>query len=103
MAGSQNESNLFFSEPILNSPYLHPGRHWELDQTGQPTQKIIESRRIVSFLTPIPKPNENIEAEFTEVFQMKAGFEKQVAGRFDQMVDDAIRSQSVFSKGTDGE
>jgi type III restriction enzyme len=32
-------------------------------------------------------------AEFTEVFQMEADFEKKVAGRFDQMIDEAIRSQ----------
>jgi type III restriction enzyme len=36
-------------------------------------------------------------AEFTEVFQMEADFEEQVAGRFDQMIDEAIRSQEVAS------
>jgi type III restriction enzyme len=34
--------NRFFEEPILNSPYEYPLRHWELDREGQPTQKIIE-------------------------------------------------------------
>lgn len=48
--------NLFFSHPILNSPYEHPSRHWELDKDGQPTQKIIERRRSAEFITPIPKP-----------------------------------------------
>ena len=37
--------SVFFSKPILNSPYEYPIRHWELDALGQPTQKIIESRR----------------------------------------------------------
>ena len=37
--------NRFFEEPILNSPYEYPMRHWELDADGQPTQQIIESRR----------------------------------------------------------
>ena len=46
----------FFEQPILNSPYAHPSRHWELDEAGQPTQKIVESRRQVKFITPIPKP-----------------------------------------------
>lgn len=46
----------FFDHPILNSPYAYPGRHWELDETGQPTSKIIEDRRRVSFISPIPKP-----------------------------------------------
>ena len=48
--------NHFFEHPILNSPYDHPGRHWELDGEGQPTQQIIESRRRAEFITPIPKP-----------------------------------------------
>ena len=48
-------SSLFFEKPILNSPYDHPRRHWELDASNQPTQKVIESRRIAQFLTPIPK------------------------------------------------
>jgi len=49
-------SNPFFDQPILNSPYEHPRRHWELDEQGQPTQQIIERRRPAEFITPIPKP-----------------------------------------------
>jgi len=49
-------SNPFFDHPILNSPYDSPKRHWELDASGQPTQKIIENRRRAEFITPIPKP-----------------------------------------------
>ena len=49
-------SNPFFDHPILNSPYEYPMRHWELDEAGQPTQKIVESRRRAEFITPIPKP-----------------------------------------------
>lgn len=49
-------SNPFFERPILNSPYEYPRRHWELDESGQPTQNIIENRRRAEFITPIPKP-----------------------------------------------
>ena len=49
-------ANEFFEHPILNSPYNYPQRYWELDSTGQPTQRIIESRRKAEFITPIPKP-----------------------------------------------
>src|SRR3954466_3244267 len=49
-------SDPFFDHPILNSPYDYPVRHWELDESGQPTQKIIEARRSAKFITPIPKP-----------------------------------------------
>lgn len=50
-------SNPFFDRPILNSPYEQPARHWELDDLGQPTQRIIESRRRAAFVSPIPKPS----------------------------------------------
>ncbi|HEX7448052.1 MAG TPA: DEAD/DEAH box helicase family protein [Pirellulales bacterium] len=46
----------FFERPIINSPYVCPQRHWELDAHGQPTQQILESRRRAEFITPIPKP-----------------------------------------------
>lgn len=49
-------SEQFFERPILNSPYNYPSRHWELDSTGQPTQKVVDSRRRADFITPIPKP-----------------------------------------------
>ena len=49
-------TDTFFEKPILNSPYAYPSRHWELDDSGQPTQAILESRRRADFITPIPKP-----------------------------------------------
>jgi len=44
----------FFEQPILNSPYEYPGRHWELDENRQPTNRVVDRRRTVSFITPIP-------------------------------------------------
>jgi type III restriction enzyme len=49
-------TNPFFDHPVLNSPYAYPALHWELDDQGQPTQQIIDSRRRAEFITPIPKP-----------------------------------------------
>src|SRR6266568_7142753 len=49
-------ANPFFDHPILNSPYDYPARHWELDDQGQPTQRMIDSRRRAEFITPSPKP-----------------------------------------------
>jgi type III restriction enzyme len=46
----------FFERPILNSPYGYPSRHWELDESGQPTGLIVDRRRTAEFITPIPKP-----------------------------------------------
>lgn len=52
-------ANEFFEHPILNSPYDYPLRHWELDDLGQPTHRIIEHRRKAEFITPIPKPKKH--------------------------------------------
>ena len=30
-------NTLFFEKPILHSPYGSPSRHWELDESDQPT------------------------------------------------------------------
>ena len=49
-------SDQFFKKPILNSPYHRPTHHWDLDQNGLPTQKVIDQRRPASFITPIPRP-----------------------------------------------
>ena len=43
----------FFEQPILNSPYEYPARHWELDENRQPTNRIVDRRRSVTFITPI--------------------------------------------------
>lgn len=55
--------NQFFEKPILNSPYKYPERHWELDDQGQPTQQIIENRRLAEYITPIPKPKKRKSKE----------------------------------------
>src|SRR6266404_1651352 len=55
----------FFDHPILNSPYEYPKKHWEHDEAGQPTQKVIEKRRGAKFITPIPKPKKRKAAAQT--------------------------------------
>ena len=56
-------SDRFFDRPILNPPYEYPSRHWELDESGQPTSQILDSRRRVSFITPIPRPKKRGQHE----------------------------------------
>ncbi|MDR2851586.1 MAG: DEAD/DEAH box helicase family protein, partial [Burkholderiaceae bacterium] len=65
--------NLFFEQPILNSPYEVPSRHWELDASGQPTQQIVESRRRADFITPIPKPRKARGAQASLLFDEGKG------------------------------
>jgi len=48
-------TNRFFDRPILNSPYEAPRRHWELDNTGQPTNRIVDGRRRASLVAPVPR------------------------------------------------
>ena len=69
-AGNMSE---FFSQPILNSPYQYPGRHWELDEHGQPTGRIADGRRKASFVTPIPKPKKQSKAQINIVFDEGKG------------------------------
>jgi len=57
----------FFAAPILNSPYEYPKRHWELDETGQPTHRVLETRRSAKFVTPIPKPKKSKGARQKEL------------------------------------
>jgi type III restriction enzyme len=65
--------NHFFERPILNSPYEYPARHWELDEDGQPTQRVIESRRRAEFITPIPKPKKRRAAQESIIFDEGKG------------------------------
>ena len=69
------DSSQFYEHPILNSPCDYPARHWELDEAGIPTQRIVDARRSVSFVTPIPKPKKRRAAaqQQTMVFEDPAG------------------------------
>ena len=62
----------FFESPVLNSPYEYPSRHWELDGSGQPTNRILPERRRVSFITPIPKPKKRRAGQREIVFDKAA-------------------------------
>jgi type III restriction enzyme len=61
--GDDGKSDRFFSDPILNSPYEKPARHWELDSDGQPTGQEAEGRRKASFVTPIPAPTKKARGQ----------------------------------------
>nr|WP_141990347.1 hypothetical protein [Rhodoglobus vestalii] len=44
------------ANPVINSPYVEPSRHFMLDDQGRPTGEIAESRRRSEFFVPVPKP-----------------------------------------------
>jgi type III restriction enzyme len=66
-------SNPFFDHPILNSPYDCPAKHWELNEDGQPTEKVLEARRRAQFITPIPKPKKRKTAAKQQTFVFDDG------------------------------
>jgi hypothetical protein len=66
--------NQFFEQPILNSPYEYPARHWELDEDGQPTQRIVESRRTARFIVVC-----NDTATSKLVYDYIAGYQREQA------------------------
>ena len=65
-------SERFFEDPILNSPYECPTRHWELDKAGIPTQQFVERRRESRLITPIPKPKKRGGKEEQKVLEFEA-------------------------------
>lgn len=84
----------FFEQPILNSPYEYPTRHWELDAHGQPTQKVIERRRRAEFITPIPKPRKRRAATQQElVFDEGKGLSTQAQQYDPTSIINAIRQE----------
>ena len=62
----------FFDRPILNSPYEYPAQHWELDENRQPTNRIVNRRRSVSFITPFPSPRKQRAKQREMVFDEAA-------------------------------
>ena len=70
----------FFEHPILNSPYEYPGRHWELDESGQPTNRILDRRRNAECINPLPKPNKR---ERDETLKPDFGADKWLSHPFD--------------------
>ena len=85
----------FFKKPILNSPYERPSRHWELDGSGQPTQKIIESRRSAEFVTPIPVPKKRkgTAQQARLVFDEAARKLESAGQQYDPAVINGVRRQ----------
>ena len=57
----------FYRQPILNSPYEYPDKHWALDEHGQPTNVKEEKRRVADFVTPIPQSKRGKKAKQQEM------------------------------------
>jgi type III restriction enzyme len=82
----------FFNQPILNSPYDCPARHWELDATGQPTQVIRPSRRPAEFITPIPTPRKQKGAPAQSALLFDEGLSTQ-AQQYHAAIINGVRAE----------
>src|SRR5437899_1390601 len=56
--------------PVLNSPYREPNRHFRFSEEGI-TDEIVEQRRVSSYFIPIPNPKKKgkqlaFDTEWTE-------------------------------------
>src|SRR5260370_36010969 len=52
---SSEMPKVVIENPILNSPYDEPTRHFYFDEDGI-TDRVVDSRRISTYFVPIPKP-----------------------------------------------
>jgi len=48
-------AQVIIPNPVLNSPFDAPGRHFYFDEEGI-TDKVVESRRLSSYFVPVPQP-----------------------------------------------
>ena len=60
---------IVIENPVLNSPYAEPKRHFFFDEDGI-TDRVVDSRRISSYFVPIPGPKKKgkqleLETEWT--------------------------------------
>ena len=88
-------THLFFEKPILNSPYDYPSQHWELDESGQPTQKIIAARRYAKLTTPIPKSKKHTGNNTQDI-----GADTMFVGRFAGQLNERESQLSFCRKVT---
>ena len=63
-------SDRVIENPVLNSPYVEPGRHFRFDDEGI-TNEVVGGRRSSSYFVPIPPPKKRgkqllFETEWTK-------------------------------------
>ena len=61
---------VIITNPVINSPFDEPARHFYFDEDGI-TDKVIESRRLSSYFVPVPRPKKKdtqlaLDTEWTQ-------------------------------------
>ena len=62
--------------PILNSPFARPTRHWLLDENGVPTGVTGDGRRRSEFVVPVPPPKHKVNAQASLALEDEYGTRK---------------------------
>jgi type III restriction enzyme len=76
---------VIIENPVINSPYKEPSRHFRFSEEGI-TDEIIEGRRLSSYFMPVPKPKKkgkgvSPDTEWTEDRVKENEFVNQVRDR----------------------
>lgn len=83
--------------PILNSPFLPPHRHWALDDSGKPTGAIIAERRRSQYIVPIATSKRKIGGQEELVF---GDIEGQAATRANDTVNEIRANVDAWRKAS---
>jgi type III restriction enzyme len=59
---------LRLDDPILNSPFEPPVRHWALDDAGRPTGEILDGRRRSEYIVPIATSKRKVGGQEELIF-----------------------------------
>jgi len=76
---------VIIENPVLNSPYEEPKRHWKFTDDGI-TNEVVEARRISGYFVPIPRPKSRgkqleIDTEWTQDRLKESEFINKVRNR----------------------
>ena len=52
---AQSAHQVVIENPVLNSPFREPSRHFRFSETGI-TNEVVEERRVSSYFIPLPRP-----------------------------------------------
>ncbi|MDR6852688.1 hypothetical protein J2Y54_002208 [Sphingomonas sp. BE123] len=74
--------------PILNSPYRVPTRHWVLDDSGKPTGECVAERRRSEYIVAVATPKRKRGGQEEMIFDEDARSEQRANDRIN-----AIRAE----------
>jgi type III restriction enzyme len=80
-------NQVVIENPILNSPYEEPKRHFRFTEEGI-TNDIVEKRRVSSYFVPIPRPKKKSSRQLVFETEWTA----------DRIEENRFKSNSVYAE-----